>query len=148
MNHKKKNPSSSIYSPSPGVFQSCLVSKLAIRLFFLLVFWGRGLLHWFSGVCFWVELHCQVAGLSISSLPCEVFVPGGHASLERSGHFSICKCPPFFLYISGWIHRCSGWFENYLAKFWGTRWNEDATLPPSCLNSELLYLPNEQISLS
>ena len=24
----------------------------------------------------------------------------------------------FFLYISGWIHRCSGWFESYLAMFW------------------------------
>ena len=46
--------------------------------------------------------------------------------------------------ISGWIHRCSGWFENYLDKFGGP--NEMRTLIlltcflPSCLSQSHIIL--------
>ena len=39
----------------------------------------------------------------------------------------------FFLYISGWTHRCSGWFESYLPNLRGPDEVRTPSLPPSCL---------------
>ena len=49
-----------------------------VHLFFELTFQGRGLLHWLSGVCAWVELYHPFPGarLSVSCLLCVAFVPG------------------------------------------------------------------------
>ena len=61
---------------------------------------------------------CQVAGLSVSSLPSEVFLPWRLSSLlQKVVSFLCVEFPLFFLYFSGWIHRCSGWPDSYLAKF-------------------------------
>ena len=65
------------FSLSPGAFQHCLVNKLAFPFVFQLVFWGRGLLCWFSGVCARAQMPRSLpgSGLSMSYLFCQAFVP-------------------------------------------------------------------------
>ena len=45
-----------------------MIGKLGLSWMFLLIFWGRGLLHWFSGVFPGAEFHplCQRARLSVN----------------------------------------------------------------------------------
>ena len=75
-----------LFCLSPGVFQCFWVSKLALPLFFQLVFLGRGLLHWFSGVCAWAEMPHPLpgAGLCVSCLSCENFVPSSRHKVKAS----------------------------------------------------------------
>ena len=80
MNHKETDFEFYILpSLIPGAFQCCLVSKLALPLSFQQVFWGRGLLHWFSGVCSWAKMPapCLVPGSVWAVYPVRPLFPRG-----------------------------------------------------------------------
>ena len=77
-NGERKRPSFYIlFSRSPGAFQCCLVSKLALPLSFQMFFWGAGaavLILRF--MCLGgAALPPAGAGLSVISLPREASVP-------------------------------------------------------------------------
>ena len=57
------------FSLGPGIFQCCLVNKVALPLFFQLVFWGRVLLI-FRCVC----LGRGALPLAKFPAPCELFI--------------------------------------------------------------------------
>lgn len=62
---------------------------------------------------------------------CPLRLSSPRSTLQKVITFPFVELQPFFLYISGWIHRCSGWFDSFLAK--QTRWNKDPYSLPSCL---------------
>ena len=125
------------YSLVPGAFQCCLVSKLAVPKFKLpAVPMGEGpaalilgclclggdappLARWPASV--WAI--CPVRPLFLESAPL----------LQEASTFLSAAPQLFFLYISRWIHRCSWWFESYLAKFGGPHETRTLILLSSCL---------------
>uniref|UniRef100_A0A452V9F1 Uncharacterized protein n=1 Tax=Ursus maritimus TaxID=29073 RepID=A0A452V9F1_URSMA len=91
MREKKNFEFYILFSPSTGVLQSCVVRKLAVHLFFQVVFWGRGLLPCFSGVFAWAELYCPLSGVWAQ---CNLFLVAlcGFCSLKCLLSTSCCLC--------------------------------------------------------
>lgn len=56
-----------------------------------------------------------------------------HSYLPEAITFLSVVFQLLFLYISGWIHRCSRWFESYPAKYGALDETRTLTFPSSCL---------------
>ena len=78
-----------VFSPRAGVLQFCELCKLGPTWMFLLIFWGKGLLCWFSGVVSLAVLHC----------PCQ----GGRA-VSYAPDYSM-----WLLFPEGFPHHFRGW---------------------------------------
>ena len=78
-----------VFSPRAGVLQFCELCKLGLTWMFLLIFWGKGLLCWFSGVVSLAVLHC----------PCQ----GGRA-VSYAPDYSM-----WLLFPEGFPHHFRGW---------------------------------------
>ena len=78
-----------VFSPRAGVLQFCELCKLGLTWMFLLIFWGKGLLCWFSGVVSLAVLHC----------PCQ----GGRAESYAP------DCSMWLLFPEGFPHHFRGW---------------------------------------
>ena len=57
-----------LLSPSSGVPKFSLISELGLGWMFLMIFWGRGLLQWFSNVFAWGRIALPLPGARLSNL--------------------------------------------------------------------------------
>ena len=87
---RKKNKFYTLFSPNTGILQFCAIGKFAITQ---MVFWGKGLLTWFSGVFAPVKSHpsCQGARFILSGF---ILLYVGFVSWRLLDGFRGWNCAP------------------------------------------------------
>ena len=78
-----------VFSPRAGFLQFFVVCKLGLTWMFLLIFWGKGLLCWFSVVVSLAVLHCSCQGDQAES--------------------SALDCSMWLWFPEGFLHHFRGW---------------------------------------